>query len=465
MRWLGRSAAAFSAVLILASGVSAHALLVRSDPAAGAVLQRSPDTITLSFTEAPDPSLSIVHVLDSTGKAVDPHGARPVPDQPQVLAVALNPLPGGVYTVSWRTVSAVDGHVAGGAFAFGVGVTPQAAAPAQPSTPLPSPLYVASRWALYLGLGGILGAAWVWTIAFPAPPSRWWFLGAAWGLSAVGVVVLGAAQAADVGVGVGRLLATNLGQALYWRALPIAVAGAAIAAGAARGAPRRPLLVVAGAAAAVAMLAHVLAGHAAANPGPWQPANIALQWVHFAAVGAWIGGLAALLIALPAAGREDGALATRRFSAAAACLLGIVAATGVLRAVDEVGSVGALLSTGFGRLVDLKALLLLVLASLGAVNRSRNVPQGPQGRSGLLRIGATEVALGVIVFGIAGYLTGLPPPHYNPALASAPPAAVVATGHDFATSVRMRLEVSPGAVGVNRFTASVSDYDTGRPVD
>ncbi len=465
MRWLGRSAAAFSAVLILASGVSAHALLVRSDPAAGAVLQRSPDTITLSFTEAPDPSLSIVHVLDSTGKAVDPHGARPVPDQPQELAVALNPLPAGVYTVSWRTVSAVDGHVAGGAFAFGVGVTPQAAAPAQPSTLLPSPLYVASRWALYLGLGGILGAAWVWTIAFPAPPSRWWFLGAAWGLSAVGVVVLGAAQAADVGVGVGRLLATNLGQALYWRALPIAVAGAAIAAGAARGAPRRSLLVVAGAAAAVAMLAHVLAGHAAANPGPWQPANVAVQWIHFAAVGAWIGGLAALLVALPAAGREDGALATRRFSAAAACLLGIVASTGVLRAVDEVGSVGALLSTGFGRLVDLKALLLLVLASLGAINRYRNVRRGAQGQPGLLRIGAAEVALGAIVFGIAGYLTGFPPPRYNPALASPPPSAAVATGHDFATSVRMRLEVSPGIVGVNRFTASVSDYDTGLPVD
>ena len=29
----------------------------------------------------------------------------------------------------------------------------------------------------------------------------------------------------------------------------------------------------------------------------------------------------------------------------------------------------------------------------------------------------------------------------------------------------MRLEVSPGTVGVDQFTASVTDYDTGRPVD
>ena len=208
MRWLSRSALVCGAVLLLASGVSAHALLVHADPGAGAVLPTSPPVITLSFTEAPDPSLSIVHVLDSTGTTVDPHGARAVPGQPQDLTVELGPLPHGVYTVSWRTVSAVDGHVAGGAYAFGVGVTPQAAAPVQPSTPLPSPLYVASRWALYLGLGGLLGAAWVWTIAFPSPLTRWRLLWVAWALSALGVVVLGAAQAADAGVAFARLLAT-----------------------------------------------------------------------------------------------------------------------------------------------------------------------------------------------------------------------------------------------------------------
>ena len=154
-----------------------------------------------------------------------------------------------------------------------------------------------------------------------------------------------------------------------------------------RAAPRRSLLVLTGAAAASAMLAHVLAGHAAANPGPWQPANIAIQWLHFAAVGAWIGGLAALLVALRTVPCDDGARAVRRFSAAAVVLLGVVAATGILRAIDEVGSVGALVSTGFGRLVDLKAFLLVVLASLGAVNRYRNVPRGPEGRPGLLRVG------------------------------------------------------------------------------
>jgi hypothetical protein len=40
-----------------------------------------------------------------------------------------------------------------------------------------------------------------------------------------------------------------------------------------------------------------------------------------------------------------------------------------------------------------------------------------------------------------------------------PPAAVVASGSDFATSVRPTLTVTPGLVGPNTFTARVVDYD------
>jgi hypothetical protein len=41
----------------------------------------------------------------------------------------------------------------------------------------------------------------------------------------------------------------------------------------------------------------------------------------------------------------------------------------------------------------------------------------------------------------------------------------VVTGHDFATSVRVRLVITPGTVGPNTFSALVTDYDTHRPVD
>jgi copper transport protein len=464
VRWLVRSALACGAVLVLTSGVWAHALLRRSDPEAGAALHHAPAVITLYFTEAPDPGLSVVHVLDSTGRAVDPHGARAVAGHPDQLAVPLDPLPSGIYSVSWRTVSAVDGHVTGGVFAFAVGVAAPTTAPPETQTPLPSVLYVASRWAFYVGLAGVLGAAWVWCVAFPVVPNRWWFLWAAWALSAAGVVGLGVAQAADAGMSIGRVLATHLGEVLYWRAGAIAAAGAAIAAARARARLDRPLLAAAGAASGGAMLAQVLGGHAAAGVGPWTWPNVAVQWVHLSSVCAWIGGLAALLAGLVVVDGETGARAARRFSAAAGLLIAVVAATGVLRAVVEVGSIGAVVSTAFGRLVGVKALLLLALATLGAVNRYRNVPRGALGRSGLVRVGLRELAVGAVVFGIAAYLTGLGPPAYTPVQPVAP-SPIVATGHDFATSVRIRLEVAPGNVGADEFTAWVSDYDTGKPAD
>ena len=54
---------------------------------------------------------------------------QPVPGDQFELRVPLPGLPNGVYTVTWRTVSKTDGHVTGGAFAFGVGTAPTESLP------------------------------------------------------------------------------------------------------------------------------------------------------------------------------------------------------------------------------------------------------------------------------------------------------------------------------------------------
>ena len=151
-------------VLLGSLGISAHteahALLQRSLPGAGAVLQQAPQAITLTFTEQPEPALSAIHVLDSAGVQVDRTGTQVVPGHPEELQVPLGPLQNGAYTVVWRTVSRIDGHVTGGAFGFGIGVPPPSAPSSQGPSPWPSPLYVLSRWGLYVGVSGLLGAAW-----------------------------------------------------------------------------------------------------------------------------------------------------------------------------------------------------------------------------------------------------------------------------------------------------------------
>jgi copper transport protein len=457
-------------VLLGSLGIStqteAHALLRRSLPDAGAVLQRAPQAITLTFTEQPEPTLSTIHVLDSAGRKVDRTGANVVPGHPEELQVPLSPLQNGAYTVVWRTVSRIDGHVTGGAFGFGVGVSPPSAPSSQGPSPWPSPLYMLSRWALYAGLSGLLGTAWVWTLATHEPPGgSQGYLWGLWALAAAGVITLGVAQAIDAGVGVDRLLSTPLGRALWWRALPIGVAGSAVAF--ATNLPTRsrriPFLIL-GAASLGAVLSHTLASHAGAGTGPWRWPNIVDQWVHFSSVGVWMGGLAALLVAVRGVPDERKALAVRRFSTGAGMALGLVAVTGILRAVDEVGAWSALFTTDFGRVVLLKIGLLIVLAALGAINRYRTVPVILKTLQELRRVGGAELAVAALVLAVTGLLTGLAPPTLTRGVA-APASAAEATASDYATSVRVHLAAMPGFPGANRFVAQVLDYDTRRPIN
>jgi len=149
LRLLGL-AAVLAWLWLLGSGpaVAAHALLRDSEPADGASLDRAPRQVLLTFTERPEPQLSTVHVLDTAGRQVEAAKAAPVAGQPLQLVVPLGDLPDGTYTVSWRVLSADDGHVTAGAFAFGVG---EAASPAASATrtaaggegEAPSPLAVA----------------------------------------------------------------------------------------------------------------------------------------------------------------------------------------------------------------------------------------------------------------------------------------------------------------------------------
>ena len=142
---------AFIGVGVLASPADAHALLKRSYPAAGASLPRAPRAMLLFFTEAPEPSLSTVVLLDSSGRTVAGVGQpTPVPGNAEELRVALPRLADGVYTVNWRTVSKVNGHVTGGSFAFGIGVEApsggSAAQAAKGGSPSRAPLRLRRPW-------------------------------------------------------------------------------------------------------------------------------------------------------------------------------------------------------------------------------------------------------------------------------------------------------------------------------
>jgi copper transport protein len=454
----------FGLLLGSASSASAHAVLLEAEPADGAQVDTAPSKVTLRFSEEPEPRLIAVRVLDQGEAELETGDAVPIPGNG--LEVTLPQLDQGVYTVTWRVVSRVDGHPTAGVFAFGVGVP--ATAPVVEAetaeTPPPSPVEIVGRWLLFVGLGLTVGCAFVGGLAFRvAPRSSLRLAAAAWAVGVVGLVLLAMAQRQGAQVGFGELLATDIGRALLYRAAAILAAGLLLMV--AIGSPRlrAPALLVAGGAAAAAMLVHVAAGHAAAT-GTLRWTKVAAQWIHFAAVGVWLGGLAALLAGVRGAPDETKAMAIRRFSATAGVALALVAITGVVRAVQEVGSWGDLFTSGYGLLVVTKAGLLLVLAGLGAINRYRNVPRTAHSLGGLRRVSRVELGVAAGILVAAAILATLVPPKAAPA-AAAGPAGVVAVGSDFAGSLRARLEVDPGSPGSNRFSLRATESDTGQPVE
>src|SRR6266542_1922326 len=97
-------------LLLAAPAASAHALLRSSDPSSGASLGKAPEKVTLTFTEPPDLTLSTVHVLDSTGRALESGRAKGVPGKPLVLEVPLGQLPNGAYTVDRKSTRLNSSH-------------------------------------------------------------------------------------------------------------------------------------------------------------------------------------------------------------------------------------------------------------------------------------------------------------------------------------------------------------------
>jgi copper transport protein len=467
---------ALGVVMLLAPAASAHALYRRSDPASGAVLSSPPRRVTITYTEPPDPKLASVQVVSATGARLDAGPATIIPGHPTQLQVPLKPLGDGVYTVTWRVVSKADGHTTVGSFSFGVGVSSRdvraaAGRAAKLRSPPAPPAAVAGRWAIYWGLAIPFAAGVVGMVVFGGEvPMARILLPAAWCLAAIGLVVLTAADASTAGVSVGALLGSSTGVALIREGAALLVTGASATFFLMR--RSRVGLRAVMATGALTILMHALGGHAEAASPAWF--NVGIQWLHMMAVGAWIGGLVLLVGWIRGREGEERAAGVRRFSWLAAILLAVVAATGLLREIDEVGGPvqwARLVTTAYGIVVLVKVGLFAPLLAIAWRNRTVNVPgmsKEPSRVSSLRRAVVGELAIATAIFAATGLLTELAPSATVAAASEtrSPPAPrpLVVMGNDFATSVRVRLTVTPGTIGPNLFRAQIVDFDTGRPV-
>src|SRR5258708_15659662 len=384
------------AVLLPATAL-AHANLERAEPAPGTQLDQPPRQLQLSFSEAVDSSFSRVQLLNAQRDGVDRGDSHVAPNDPRSLVVSLpDQLPNGVYTVAWRTLSAVDGHTVNGAFPLIVGPMPAggvAASSAASSQAQFAPETAVRRWWVSLAASALFCTLLSWQLVFrplfgrsnPAAQAlavarrRQLAIagGAALFLGTLYVAIAQAASAADVpiwgvfGQPLFDLLSRGRFAALWWTRL--ALVGLAYALLIWRGVVGRPGQ-VAMVATGLALLTSSLNSHAAALlSGAYL--GVAVDWLHFTGVAAWIGGLFSLIYVLPSAVRASRSMGDRvlaqavaRFSTMALVAVGVIVVTGTFQAWLAAGSWEGLVTTAYGLSVTSKIGLLALMIRLAAFN-------------------------------------------------------------------------------------------------
>ncbi|ARF56472.1 copper resistance CopC/CopD family protein [Streptomyces gilvosporeus] len=381
----------------------AHAALTGSDPAQGSVVDHAPEQVSLTFSEGVAMGDDSIRVLDPKGKRVDRGKLRDLCSGGVVkYAAGLPPgLGDGTYTVAWQAVSA-DSHPVSGAFTFSIGAPSKtsAAVPQQEAGGGPvGVLYGIARYLAYAGFILLAGGAAFVVACRPAAAgvrSVQRLVVYGWAVltgSTLAMVLLRGAytesgkfsDVLDFGL-LQQALLTKPGAALVSRLLLLAAAAVFIAVlfgafarahekgdGSAAGenARRRKdltwglggggVIVAAGLATTWAMAEHASTG---LQPAVAMPVDV----LHLLAVAAWLGGLAALVVSLywgPAVERS----AVRRFSRIAFGAVLVLVATGIYQSWRQVGSWPALTGTSYGRLLLVKAGLVVVLVGIASVSR------------------------------------------------------------------------------------------------
>jgi len=481
--------------------VWAHDNMERADPGPSSQLDQSPHQLQLFFSEAVDGSFSRIQLLNAQRDTVDRGDSHVAPDDPRSLVVTLpDQLPNGVYTVAWRTLSAVDGHTVNGAYPLIVGPLPAegvaVATSAASSQATFAPETALGRWWFSIAASAVLGTLLSWHLVFrplfgrsnpaalPLAAARARQVAMVSGVvllvGTLYIAIAQAAAAAEVPLWAvfGQPLLDLLGRgrfaALWWIRLALVLVSLSMLAW--RGVRRWPGQ-VAIVATGLALLTSSLNSHGAALLSGAYLA-VAVDWLHFLAVATWIGGLLSLVFVLPVAvhasqatGERVLARAIARFSTVALTAVGVIAVTGTFQAWLEVGSWEGLVQTAYGLSITAKIGLLVLMLGLAAFNllivrpRLASVAGAGSAAAAVLarRFSAAvrgEIALGLVVLIVAAILTGLSPARDE--LARQASGDVQGGPVDRQVNVsglNARIQITPATLGVNRLAVQLPGSD------
>jgi len=440
----------------------AHALLKRSEPAAGSKVEISPQMIRLWFSERPELSMTFISLKDATGKEWALPGAQNDPADPLGVSVGVaQPLPAGRYTVAWRT-AASDGHPSHGIFGFIVlsgsvltGTSPArvgsprdttAAGNAMPATSASSENGEESdaassvsnslaRTFSFVGLLALIGATAFRTLVLPSARGvnpeirvRMESRSAMLGIAASVVLIISAlarlfleSEMMSAMPDMQTMSMADMAMHTRWGlALRLELGASLVALVSFILAARRLgwAWLLAGIAAITLALTPALAGHAAASTR-LTSLMIVSDFLHVLGGASWLGSLlAVMVVGVPLSLTLDGiegwssvASLVNSFSPIALVSVAVVVISGLVASWVHLEHLSALWQTAYGQVLLLKLTLVAVTLAIGAYNFRQVQPQlvNEVGAIRLRRSAMLELGFGFLILLVTGFLTGISP--------------------------------------------------------
>jgi copper transport protein len=377
-------AVSIASVVIITNPASAHAELLSTTPSYGADVARSPKSIQLVFNEGVKPVAGGLRLVREDSTQITSGTPRLIDNG---FEVSVPPLEPGAYVFGWRVVSD-DGHPLRGAFTFRVGNSGDqnaAASLAQtllggstrnPATTsvynvvrvlrllatflaigiaafflkLRGAVFTVDRFRRLVMLCGIVGV-----IAELANVSLYGPFVSGRTVSAItDGVLLDDTLHDPVGRVAGLRIAVFVSMFLFSSRRP-------------SGKPLHRILAAIG--ALTVSFTQLFPGHG--TIGRWAPAATLSSVGHVLAAGTWLGSLVVLGAALLRSERLDRLRSSNTFSSLATVALAALLFTGAFASIRQVGTIRALTSTSFGKVLMAKLALVALVLLLGLRNRRR----------------------------------------------------------------------------------------------
>lgn len=387
---------------------SAHAALVKSNPANGEKVTRPPVRVILNFSESIERRLTRIQAFDKDRNRVDEGGIEFDDKDPAFASIGLKDIGPGLYTVEFDNVSQVDGHPWNGIFQFvvlnpdgsvpaGAEFNPNAAAGAGTTGLLPPKADAALKWMALLSLAIVAGSAFF-TLAVSRPAARFmeeepyqatldrseaWLINAGHillplGFITMALLVLSTVNRFETSTSVGTYLSSIQAgryRSLFLASTIVALVGIDVLNLSPSRRFRNVGLTLTLAASLSALYSFSATSHGGVGAGSFW--SVTSDYIHLVASAAWLGALVMLLPFFRWSRKVLRDDQTRflytanlfdRFSIIAGLSVIAILATGTFNGLAQIPSWNALIHTSYGRVLVVKLAMIIPLLVVAGLN-------------------------------------------------------------------------------------------------